>query len=221
MLDTHLVNGGDGYRPEQVVTTAKELQGILGEQFDNQVNKVIDHIDEHCRAWIERSPFVVVSSASATGAMDVSPKGDPPGFVRVLDPKTLAVPDRPGNHRGDTFRNVLENPQVGLMFVVPMRREVVRVSGSATVVRDAALLESMAVGDKVPTLALVVRVQEAMFHCGKSMIRSHMWEPELWGTVDGLPSYGRALVDHAALDTPLDEVEWMMDFNEQCRLYDD
>ena len=211
----------EGYQPTQVVADADELRDILGEQFDNQVNKVIDHVDEHCRAWIERSPFVVVSSASASGAMDVSPKGDPPGFVRVLDPKTLVVPDRPGNHRGDTFQNVLENPSIGLMFVVPKRREVLRVSGEATVVRDASLLESLAVGDKVPTLALVVRVREAMFHCGKSMIRSHLWEPDQWGPVDGLPTYAQALVDHAALDTPLDEVEWMMDFNEQCRLYDD
>jgi len=194
---------------------------ILGEQFENQVGKVIDHVDEHCRAWIERSPFVVISSASASGAIDVSPKGDPPGFVRVLDPKTLAVPDRPGNHRGDTFRNVVENPHVGLMFVVPKRREVVRVSGTAVVVRDQPLLESMAIDAKVPRLALVVTVQEAMFHCGKSMIRSHLWEPELWGPVDGLPTYAEALVDHAALDTPLDQVEWMMDFNEKHRLYDD
>lgn len=87
--------------------------------------------------------------------------------------------------------------------------------------KEPSLLESMAVGDKVPTLALVVRVEEAMFHCGKSMIRSHLWEPELWGPWDGLPTYARALVDHAKLDTPLDEVEWMIDFNEQCRLYDD
>lgn len=219
--DTGEVKIEKGYVPAQVVMTADELQAILGEQFDSQVHKVIDHVDDHCRAWIERSPFVVVSSASATGAMDVSPKGDPAGFVRVLDPKTLAVPDRPGNHRGDTFRNVLENPHVGLMFIVPKRREVVRVAGTATVVRDEPLLASMAVGDKVPTLALLVHVQEAMFHCGKSMIRSHMWEPDLWGPVDGLPSYACALVDHAELDTPLDEVEWMMDFNEEHRLYDD
>ena len=221
MLDTDAVEIETGYIAEQVVTTADELEAILGVDFDSQVGKVIDHIDEHCRAWIERSPFVVVSSASASGAMDVSPKGDPPGFVRVLDPKTLAVPDRPGNHRGDTFRNVLENPHVGLMFVVPKRREVVRVAGTATVVKDPRLLESMAVGDKIPTLALLVRVREAMFHCGKSMIRSHMWEPELWGPIDGLPTYAQALVDHAALDTPLADVEWMMDFNEQHRLYDD
>jgi hypothetical protein len=210
-----------GYAPEQVVTTADEVDAILGEQFESQVNKVIDHIDDHCRAWIERSPFVVISSASATGTMDVSPKGDPPGFVRVLDPKTLAVPDRPGNHRADTFRNVLENPHVGLMFVVPKRREVVRVSGTATVVKDVALLESMAVGDKVPALALLVRVHEAMFHCGKSMIRSHMWEPDLWGPIDGLPSYGQALVDHGALERPVDELERLVEHNEKYRLYDE
>ncbi|HUQ40301.1 MAG TPA: MSMEG_1061 family FMN-dependent PPOX-type flavoprotein [Acidimicrobiales bacterium] len=210
-----------GYVPEQVLTDADEVQAILGEQFENQVKKVIDHIDDHCRAWIERSPFVVVSTASAAGAIDVAPKGDPPGFVRVLDRKTLAVPDRPGNHRGDTFRNVIENPQVGLMFVVPKRREVVRVSGTAVVVNDPPLLASMAVGDKVPTLALVVTVHEAMFHCGKSMIRSHMWEPELWGSVDGLPTYAQALVDHGALDTPVPVMEQAMQYNEECRLYDE
>jgi hypothetical protein len=210
-----------GYVPQEVVTTADELAAILGEQFESQVDKVIDHIDEHCRTWIERSPFLVVSSASAAGAMDVSPKGDPPGFVRVLDPKTLAVPDRPGNHRGDTFRNVLEDPHVGLMFVVPKRREVLRVSGTAQVVKDPPLLRSMAVGDKVPTLALLVEVQEAMFHCGKSMIRSHLWEPELWGPIEGLPTYGQALVDHAALDHPVEQVEHLMQLNEEYRLYDD
>lgn len=221
-LDTPAVDTGSGYAPQQVVSTADQLREILGEEFESQVGKVIDHVDEHCRAWIERSPFVVISSSSASGAVDVSPKGDPAGFVRVLDARTLAVPDRPGNHRGDTFRNVLENSNVGLMFVVPQRREVVRVSGTAVVVKDESLLRSMAVMDKVPTLALVVHVQEAMFHCGKSMIRSHMWEPDLWGPVDGLPSYGRAVRDHAALGhVALAEIEEQMDYNERCRLYDD
>ena len=210
-----------GYQPDQVVATAEEVLATLGEEMDSQVRKVIDHIDDHCRVWIERSPFVVISTASAAGAMDVSPKGDPAGFVRVLDPKTLALPDRPGNHRGDTFLNVLENPHVGLMFVVPKRREVVRVSGTALVVKDRSLLESMAVGDKVPTLALVVRVHEAMFHCGKSMIRSHMWEPDLWGSIDGLPSYGRALVDHGQLDRSVEVVEEGTRINEVERLYDE
>lgn len=209
------------YQAEQVVTTADEVLAALGEPMESQVKKVIDHIDDHCRAWIERSPFVVIATASAAGAMDVSPKGDPPGFVRVLDPKTLAVPDRPGNHRADTFLNLLDNPYVGLMFVVPKRREVVRVSGTALIVNDRSLLESMAVGGKVPSLALVVHVHEAMFHCGKSMIRSHMWEPDLWAAVDGLPTYGRALVDHAQLSRSVKDMERLTDLNEKHRLYDE
>lgn len=215
------MRGDEPYLPERVVTTSEEITETLGEQAEAQANKVIDHVDAHCRAWIERSPFVVISSASAGGEMDVSPKGDPAGFVRVLDSKTLAIPDRPGNHRGDTFRNVLENPHVGLMFVVPNRREVVRVSGTALIVKDEALLESMAVNGKTPTLALVVRVQEAMFHCGKSMIRSNMWQPERWGSVEGLPTYAEALVEHGDLDTPVDEIEQRTAFNETYRLYDD
>lgn len=115
------------FQPRMVVSSAAEVKEILGPDFPSQVSKVIDHIDVHCQTWIERSPFVVISSANASGAMDLSPKGDPPGFVKVLDNKTLAVPDRLGNHRGDTFMNVLENPRVGLMFVVPKRSEVVRI----------------------------------------------------------------------------------------------
>ena len=117
--------------------------------------------------------------------------------------------------------NVLENPHVGLMFVVPKRREVVRVSGTARVVNDPELLESMSVKGKVPALALVVRVSEAMFHCGKSMMRSHMWEPDLWGDIDGLPTLGRALADHAKLDRSVEELEQMTDDNEKYRLYDE
>ena len=124
------------YQPKVTVKTAAEVKEILGADFPSQVAKIIDHIDSHCRAWIERCPFVLISSTNAAGAMDVSPKGDPPGFVKVLDKHTLAIPDRIGNHRGDTFMNVLENPSVGILFMVPKRREVVRVSGTAQVVRD-------------------------------------------------------------------------------------
>ncbi len=101
------------YRPELTVTSAAEVKAIVGPDFPNQTAKVIDHIDAHCRAWIERCPFVIISSISAAGAMDTSPKGDPPGFIKVLDQRTLAIPDRKGNHRVDTFLNVLENPSVG------------------------------------------------------------------------------------------------------------
>jgi uncharacterized protein len=207
------------YQPKVPVKTAAEVKAILGKDFPSKVAKILDHIDAHCRAWIERCPFVVISSTNAAGAMDVSPKGDPPGFVRVLDEHTLAIPDRLGNHRGDTFLNVLENPAVGLLFIVPKRREVVRVSGVAEVVRDPELLGSMAVNGKLPDLALLVRVREAFFHCGKSMIRSGLWEPDRWGPIDGLPTYAQALKDHASLSAPLPDIERGVASNETDRLY--
>jgi uncharacterized protein len=131
------------------IGTAAEVRAILGEDFPSRTAKIIGHIDPHCRAWIERCPL-----------LEVSPKGDPPSFVKVLDEHTLAIPGRLGNHRGHTFFNLLENPNVGLIFIVPRRREVVRVSGTAQVVRDPDLLESLTVNGKKPDLALLVRVRE-------------------------------------------------------------
>ena len=161
----------------------------------------------------------MIASINAAGAMDTSPKGDPPGFVKVLDERTLAIPDRLGNHRGDTFLNVLENPAVGIVFIVPKRREVVRVSGTASLARDPDLLATMAVGGKVPDLAMIVRVREAFFHCGKAVVRSGLWEPGRWGPIDGLPSYARALKDQAGLASPLAEMEAAVAYNETQRLY--
>ena len=207
------------YEAKNVVTSAEEIKKILGKDFPSQISKVIDHIDDHCRSWIERTPFIVVSSANADGAMDVSPKGDPPGFVKVLDQHTLAIPDRRGNHRGDTFKNVIENPKVGIVFIIPKRSEVVRVSGTGQIVKDQDLLVAMAVNEKVPDLALLVRVEEAMFHCGKSMIRSRMWQPEEWGPIEGLPTYAQALKDHGEMPDALEDLETMVAFNETDRLY--
>lgn len=206
------------YQPSMRITDAAEVQAILGTPMPNQVKKVIDHIDEHCKIWIARTPFIVLSSISATGAMDVSPKGDPPGFVKVLDGRTLAIPDRPGNHRGDTLRNVLENPSVGIVFIIPGRREVVRVSGTASLARDPDLLGEMAVNGKLPDLAIIVRVCEAFFHCAKAVIRSGLWEPERWGSVEGLPSYAQALKDHAASADTVETIQARIDRNDE-RIY--
>ena len=207
------------YQAKKPVTSAKEIKSILGPDFPSQTAKIIDHIDVHCRAWIERSPFITISSCNAAGDMDVSPKGDPAGFVKVLDEKTLAIPDRIGNHRGDTFMNVLENPNVGLMFVVPKRREVVRVSGAAQVVMDEDLRAMMEVAGHQPDLVLLVHVKEAFFHCGKSMIRSRMWNPDMWGSIEGLPSYAQALKDHGEMPDPIEDLEKRMAYNESDRLY--
>ena len=207
------------YQPKVPITTAAEVQAILGPAYENQIAKVINHIDVHCRAWIERCPFIVIASINAAGAMDTSPKGDPPGFVKVIDKHTLAIPDRLGNHRGDTFLNVLENPSVGIVFIVPKRREIVRVSGTASLARDPELLAEMKVNGKAPDLAMIVRVREAFFHCGKSMIRSGMWEPDRWGSIDGLPTYAQALKDHGALSESLESLQARVERNETQRLY--
>lgn len=206
------------FAPTIPVTSADEVRALFGEPMPNQVQKVIDHIDANCGAWIARSPFIVVSSIDANGNMDISPKGDPAGFVKVLDPATLAIPDRLGNRRIDTFLNILQNPSVGIVFIVPKRREVVRVSGVASLARDPDLLAKLAVNDKEPNIAMIVRVKEAFFHCGKSMIRSGMWEPEKWGPIEGLPSYAQALKDHAATDS-LEFFQKLVERNEKERLY--
>jgi hypothetical protein len=207
------------YQPKFPIRTAAEVKAILGPDFASQVAKIIDHIDPYCQAWIERCPFIVISSISASGSMDTSPKGDPPGFVKVLDKHTLAIPDRLGNHRGDTFFNVLENPNVGVVFIVPRRTEVVRVSGVAEVAKDPDLLQAMAVNGKVPDLALIIHVKEAFFHCGKSMIRSGMWQPDKWGSIEGLPSYAQALKSHGNLSNDLADLEARVANNEANRLY--
>ena len=207
------------YQSRYPVRTAAEVKAILGADHPSALTKIIDHIDPHCRAWIERCPFIVISSIGASGLMDVSPKGDPPGFVKILDENTLAIPDRIGNNRGDTFMNVLQNPNVGIIFIVPRRREVVRISGSAEIVKDPELLQSMSVNGKYPDLALLVRVREAFFHCGKSMIRSGMWDPDRWGPIEGLPTYAQALKDHGSLPDPLSFLEEQSAHNERERLY--
>jgi len=207
------------YQSSHVVQTADEIRLLFGEVRELSAHKVIDHIDAHCRAWIERSPFVVISTADSKGCMDVSPKGDPAGFVKVLDEKTLAIPDRPGNLRADSFLNILDNPRIGLMFIIPRRGEVVRVSGSAQIVRDPPLLQSMAVDGRVPILATLVQVEEAFYHCAKAMIRSGMWMPDQWADIEGLPSYAQALIDHGKLTVSLADAQERITHSEQERLY--
>jgi PPOX class probable FMN-dependent enzyme len=207
------------YEPKDVVSTVAEIRQILGEVLFSQDTKCIDHLDEHCRSWIEHSTFVVISTYNSSGQIDVAPKGDPAGSWKVLDENTIAIPDRLGNNRADTFTNILENPRAGLMFVIPNRREVVRVSGSALIVKDEDLLASMSIKEKAPDLAIILRVEEAMFHCGKSMIRSNLWSPEKWNSIEGLPTYGQALVDHGKLSVSASDMQAGVAYNENERLY--
>ena len=210
------------FDPTDVVTSEQELRAIVPDPANcTQDVKIIDHIDKHCRVWIERSPFLVMTTSDADGRLDCSPKGDPAGFVKVLDDKTLAIPDRPGNRRFDGFLNIFETGRVGLIFFVPNRNETVRVNGTAEVVRDLPLRESMAIKGRVPELAVLVRVEEAFYHCGKAIIRSGLWAPDKAASTDGLPTYAEANLDHTGRDIPLEVVSKWFDDNEKFRLYDD
>ena len=192
---------------QHVLTKPEELRQLIPPPRPAQQTKVLSALDHHCRAWIERSPFVVISSADSAGNMDLSPKGDPAGFVRIVDNQTLAIPDRPGNRRLDTLHNVLERPRVGLMFMVPGRGEVLRIGGIGIIVSDPDLLATMAVNERLPILALVVEINEVMFHCGKSVIRSKLWSPNDWPDIEGLASYAECLGDQTTSDETVPEME--------------
>jgi len=192
---------------EDIVVSIDAVHDVLGHPADAAVAKVIDEIDDVCRGIIAKSPFVLIASADRSGRLDLSPKGDPAGFVRILDNKRLAIPDRLGNRRADTFSNVLDNPRVGLLFVIPGKKETLRISGEARIVADAALRESMAVNGRVPKLALVVYVEEIMIHCPKCMQRSKLWEPEHWPDHSDTATINEAVVRHAKLDVTPEEFD--------------
>ncbi len=160
-----------------------------------------------------------VCSSDAKGNADVSPKGDPVGFVKIIDKNTLAIPDRLGNKRADTIENVLQNPNVGLIFLIPGKSETLRVSGTAKVVRDKALRDSMAMKGKSPDFAIVVNVKEAFFHCSKCVIRSKLWQTEHWPDLDGLPRLAQTMVDAGQLELTESEMHEIVVNDERERLY--
>ena len=205
---------------DATITSQAQLRELMGEPVHPiVVAKTLSALDIHCRKFIDRSPFVLISSADRDGRMDISPKGDPAGFVQVLDDHTLAIPDRPGNQRFDTLRNLIDNPRVGLIFLIPGKRETLRVSGTARIVTDLALRETMAIKGKSPALVLVVDVEEAFFHCAKCMIRSAMWQPEQWPSLEGLPSLAEAMKGAPAVDMPLEAMQAAITYDEAERLY--
>jgi PPOX class probable FMN-dependent enzyme len=164
-----------GQRFGEVITSEAELRKIVGPANRWFTSKMLDRLDRRCRSFVAASPFVVVGSTNPLGMVDLSPKGDRPGFVRSLDDATLAIPDRRGNRRVDTFHNVLQNPGVGLIFFVPGQRETLRVTGRALLVRDHGIRSSMMEDGRMPELAMIVSVERAFFHCGKCITRSKLW----------------------------------------------
>ncbi len=180
------------------ITEADELRSLYGEPSDLVQQKSLTKLDKHCRNFIAHSPFLVLATAAADGPADVSPKGDAPGFVQVLDDETLLIPDRRGNNRLDGLKNVLENPHVAIIFLVPGVGETLRVNGRASITNDPALLEPLAVNGKTPATGLLVQVDEAFLHCAKAVIRSKLWDPAAQIERKSFPSIGRMIADQVA-----------------------
>jgi PPOX class probable FMN-dependent enzyme len=177
------------------ITSTETLRDHYDPPSKRAVQKQIDHIDKHCRAFIALSPFLVIGTQGSDGLGDVSPKGDAPGFVLVKDEKTLVIPDRPGNNRTDTLLNLLDNPGVGLIFLVPGMNETLRVNGTARIVTDPDVLAEMQVNGRPPLSALVVDVKEAYLHCAKALIRSKLWADDHKIERKTFPSLGQIITD--------------------------
>jgi uncharacterized protein len=176
------------------ITTVTELEAIVGMPLPSAANKGRTRLHDVDLAWLAAAPLAFVATSDEHGALDVSPKGDPAGFAVVLDDTTIAVPERPGNRRADGFHNILRNPNVVLLFVIPGRGDTLRINGRATIVRDAPFLDRMEVRGHRPALALVVDIDEVFFHCSKAFLRSKAWQPETW-TPDAAPR--RAVIAQA------------------------
>lgn len=181
--------------PAHVVADEAALRGLFEATHTLAALKSLPVVDEHARSFIARSPFLCLGTQDREGRADVSPRGDPPGFVKVLDDRTLAIPDRPGNNRLDSLANIVSNPSVGLLFVVPGFDETLRVSGQATLTTDPRLLETMRVHDRLPKLAIVVRVSEVFLHCAKALRRSRLWDPAQLQDRREMPSLMQMLLD--------------------------
>ncbi len=177
----------------ETIATEGELRELIGLPTDVVHSKISDSVNELTRQFIERSPFMLLATSSSDGTCDVSPRGDPAGFVHIVDERTLLVPERPGNKLADSLRNILANPNVGLLFLIPGVGDTLRVNGRATLTTDATLLEALAVEGKAPKLALLIEVDEVFTHCSKAFIRSDLWNPEQHIERDELPSQGAIL----------------------------
>jgi hypothetical protein len=176
------------------VTSMEQLQALYGERMPASVIKEIDHINAHYRKLIEAAPFVAIATSGPEG-LDCSPKGDPAGFVRILDDKTLAIPDRPGNNRIDGFRNLVRDPRIALLFLIPGVGETLRVNGRAAISVDPELMQSFAINGKLPRCVLIVHVESAFFHCSKAIVRSKLWDKATKIDRKSLPSTGSIIAE--------------------------
>ncbi|MGA2012117.1 MAG: pyridoxamine 5'-phosphate oxidase family protein [Solirubrobacteraceae bacterium] len=194
-------------RTVSAISDETQLRAILGTPSETVVAKIADRLNELTRQFIERSPFLCVATASPDGGLDVSPRGDPAGFVRILDDRTLLIPDRPGNRIGDTLTNLLADPRTALLFLIPGVGDTFRVNGRAVIIDDAELLAGSAVEGRAPALGLLVEIEQAYTQCPKALIRSDLWNPERHIERSQLPRAGEILRSLTEPNFDVDEYE--------------
>lgn len=192
--------------PEFAITDEKSLRSLFHEQHTLATQKCQGSLDKHAQAFIRRSPFICIGTQNLDGKADVSPRGDPVGFVKILDQHTLAIPDRPGNNRLDSLVNMLANPSVGLLFIIPGFDDTLRVNGQASLVTDPEILKNMSVKERIPKLAIVVHVSEVFLHCAKAFRRSQLWNPDHFQDRDEMPSLAKIILDQTT-GAPCDDDE--------------
>jgi PPOX class probable FMN-dependent enzyme len=193
------------------VSTREELRAHYKPTHDAAIRKEMRVLDAHSRNFIAKSPFVLIGSSDGNGNADVTPKGDKPGFVAVLDDITLAIPDRPGNNRLDTLENILVNPAVGLLFLIPGMNETLRINGEARITLDGAMRERLAVEGKIPQSVIVVKAKAVYMHCAKAFMRSGLWAPETWRPRSEMPTLGEIMRDQMALAGTAEQNDRMLD----------
>jgi len=193
------------------ITSREGLRAHYKQPGDGAVRKELPTLDAHARRFLERSPFVLIGSSDGNGNGDVTPKGDRPGFVAILDDRTLAIPDRPGNNRLDTLENIVDNPAVGLLFLIPGMNETLRVNGIGRITADEGLCKRLAVDGKPAISVLVVEIRACYMHCAKAFMRSSLWKPESWPARSEMPTLGEMLRDQLALPIAATEIDRNLD----------
>ncbi|MSP87765.1 MAG: pyridoxamine 5'-phosphate oxidase family protein [Alphaproteobacteria bacterium] len=207
-------------KPDDTTACVPGLRDLYGESTTLARLKQLDRLDTHCRNFIAHSPFLMMASAGANGALDASPRGDAPGFVAVEDDRSLLIPDRPGNNRLDTLSNLQANPEVGLIFLIPGVDETLRVNGRAELVADSAVLVTLAAQGKLPKSAVRVRVREAFLHCGKALKRSRLWSEDYKVAKGTIPSLGRMIVEQVKPPgVSVEEAEQRVEESYRTRMY--
>lgn len=205
---------------KKVITNPDELSDFFGSPSELVKNKVINYLDSHCLDFISRSPFLVISTSDKYGKCDVSPRGDHPGFIKVIDERRFLIPERPGNKRMDSFYNIISNPHAGLLFVIPGLEETLRINGKASLIQDEELLADMAVNGRKPLIAIAIEVEECFIHCAKAFKRSEFWQPSSWPPAESLPSAAKILSAHAkSANLTIEEVEEKLKESYTQRLY--